>query len=329
MKEISKDKTGKTMFQAELDIVKKTQSIQNKPGITKKQLQKEYRFLSAKYEKLVKEMIKITRIGDMHYKKLMEANDQIQEHKKILEELTQQLLEANAAKDRFYSIIAHDLRNPLQVLLFSAELMTEEYQQLEDDAIKKFINQVNHTAHNMSNLLENLLQWARFQYGELDCRPEKIDLFIMAKETIQYYEGNAEKKNINISMVIPENTWVYADENMIKSVLRNLVNNSIKFTHPGGKIKIFSRTKDDFIITSVQDTGIGITKEKLDYLFKNSKHVSTRGTAEEKGSNLGLLICKEFVEKNGGEIRVKSEVGKGSLFEFTLLKQGKSEVKNL
>ena len=318
MKEISKDKTGKSMFQNELDVVKKTQNIQKKPGITKKQLQKEYQFLSAKYEKLVREMIKITRIGDMHYKKLMEANDQIQEHKKILEELTQQLLEANAAKDRFYSIIAHDLRNPLQVLLFSAELMTEEYQQLGEDAIKKFIKQVNHTSQNMSNLLENLLQWARFQYGELDCCPEKIDLFILAKETIQYFEGNAEKKKINISMEIPENTWVYADENMIKSVLRNLVNNSVKFTHPGGEIKIFSKKKDDFIITSVQDTGIGIHKEKLDYLFKNGKHVSTSGTAEEKGSNLGLLICKEFVEKNGGEIRVNSETGKGSTFEFSL-----------
>jgi signal transduction histidine kinase len=318
MKEISKDKTGKSMFQNELDVVKKTQNIQNKPGITKNQLQKEYQFLSAKYEKLVKEMIKITRVGDMHYKKLMEANDQIQEHKKILEELTQQLLEANAAKDRFYSIIAHDLRNPLQVLLFSAELMADEYEQMEEEAIKKFIKQVNHTAQNMANLLENLLQWARFQYGELECHPEKIDLFVLAKENIQYFVGNAEKKNINISIGIPENTWVYADENMIKSVLRNLVNNSVKFTHPGGKIKIFSKKEGDFIITSVQDTGIGIPKEKTDCLFQNGKHVSTQGTADEKGSNLGLLICKEFVEKNGGEIRVKSEPGKGSTFEFSL-----------
>ena len=146
MKEISDDKTSKSMFQSELDVVKKTQNVQNNPGIEKKQLQNEYQFLSSKYEKLVKEMIKITRVGDMNYKKLMEAKDQIQEHKKILEELTQQLLEANAAKDRFYSIIAHDLRNPLQVLLFSAELMAEEYERLEEDAIKKFIKQVNHTA---------------------------------------------------------------------------------------------------------------------------------------------------------------------------------------
>lgn len=320
MKEISNNKTSKNMFQNELDVVKKSQNIQNKPGITKKQLQKEYQFLSAKYEKLVKEMIKITRIGDMHYKKLMEANDQIQEHKKILEELTQQLLEANAAKDRFYSIIAHDLRNPLQVLLFSAEFMADEYQQLGEEAIKKFIKQVNHTAQNMSNLLENLLQWARFQYGELECQPEEIDLFVLAKENIQYFVGNAEKKNIKISMGIPENTWVYADVNMIKSVLRNLVNNSVKFTHPEGKIKIFSKEEEDFIITSVQDTGIGIPKEKLDCLFQNGKHMSTQGTAEEKGSNLGLLICKEFVEKNGGELRVKSEPGKGSTFEFSLPK---------
>lgn len=320
MKELSNDKTSKSMFQNELDVVKKTQNVQNKPGITKKQLQKEYQFLSQKYEKLVKEMIKITRVGDMHYKKLMEANDQIHEQKKILEELTQQLLEANAAKDKFYSIVAHDLRNPLQVLLFSAEFMVDEYQHLGEEAIKKFIKQVNHTAQNMSNLLENLLQWARFQYGELGCHPEKIDLFVLATENIQYFIGNAEKKNINISMEIQENTWVYADENMIKSVLRNLVNNSVKFTHPGGKIKIFSKKEGNFIITSVQDTGIGIPKEKLDYLFQNGQRVSTQGTAEEKGSSLGLLICKEFIEKNGGEIQAKSEPGKGSTFEFSLPK---------
>jgi two-component system sensor histidine kinase/response regulator len=320
MKEISKDKTKKSMFHNELDVVKNAQNLQNKPGITKNQLQKEYQFLSAKYEKLVKEMIKITRVGDMHYKKLMEANDQIQEHKKILEELTQQLLEANAAKDRFYSIIAHDLRNPLQVLLFSAELMADEYEQPGEEETKKFIKQVNNTAQNMSNLLENLMQWARFQYGEIDCHPEKIDLFVLAKENIQYFVGNAEKKNINISIKVRENTWIYADENMIKSVLRNLVNNAVKFTHPGGKIKIFSKKKGDFIITSVQDTGVGIPKEKLGFLFQNGKRFSTRGTAEEKGSSLGLLICKEFVEKNGGEIRVKSETGKGSTFEFSLPK---------
>ncbi len=306
------------MFQSELDVIKKAQDVQEKPGIPKKQLLNEYQFLSAKYEKLVKEMIKITRVGDMHYKKLMEANDQIQEHKKILEELTQQLLEANAAKDRFYSIIAHDLRNPLQVLLFSAELMAEEYGRLEEDAVKKFINQVNRTAQNMASLLENLLQWARFQYGELDCLPEKIDLFILAKETSQQLLTNAEKKNIDISMEIPENTWVYADENMIKSVLRNLVNNAVKFTHAGGKIKISSKKEGDFIVTSVQDTGIGMPKETLDSLFQNGQHISTSGTAKEKGSSLGLLICKEFVEKNGGEIRAKSEPGQGSTFEFFL-----------
>ncbi len=320
MKDTSNDKTRKCMFQSELDVVKKTQKVQNNPGLAKKQLQNEYQFLSTKYEKLVKEMIKITRVGDRHYKKLMEAKDQIQEHKKILEELTQQLLEANAAKDRFYSIIAHDLRNPLQVLLFSAELMASECEKPEEDAIKKFIKQVNHTTQNMANLLENLLQWARFQYGELDCCPGKIDLFVLAQENIQFFVENAEKKNIVITMEIPGNTWVYADENMIKSVLRNLVNNSVKFTHPGGKIKIFSKKEGDFIITEVQDTGIGIPKEKLDSLFQTGQHTSTRGTAQEKGSRLGLLICKEFVEKNGGEIRAKSEPGQGSTFEFSLPK---------
>ena len=309
------------MFAVELEIVNKTQKIRQTSGISQDALMKEYTFLSEKYDKLVKEMVKITRVGDMHYKKLMAANDQIQCHKSNLEDLNRQLLEANAAKDKFYSIIAHDLRNPLHFLLFSSELLVNENEKMEKEAIKRYMQKVNKTAQDMADLLENLLQWGRSQLGEIQCRPRQIDLSRLAAESIDDFCGSGEKKHIKLCSQIPAGTWVFADENMIKSVFRNLVSNAIKFTLPGGSVKLLAREEGDVIVTAVQDTGVGIPPEKLGILFDINVHYTTAGTAKEKGSSLGLIICSEFVRKNGGEIRVKSKVDKGSTFEFTLPKR--------
>jgi len=306
------------MYQKELEIVQNTKKIQNMSDITHEKLLEEYKFLGEKYNKLIKEIIKITRVGDMHYKKLMEANEQIQEHKNVLEELNHKLLEATAAKDKFYTIIAHDLRNPLQLLLFSSELMADEYEKMSKESLIKFVEKVRKTAQNMADLLENLLQWGRTQFHEIECRPQRVDLFLLAKENIDYFIENAEKKNIKLFLGIPSETWVYADQNMVRSILRNLINNAIKFTNPEGTVEISTRDEGEFIIVSISDSGVGIPADKLDILFNISEHYTTPGTAEERGSSLGLAICKEFVEKNKGQIRVKSRLGKGSTFEFTL-----------
>ena len=313
-------KTKNNMYQQELEIAQNAQKIMDKPGISREELLEEYKLLGEKYTKLIKEIVKITRVSDMHYKKLIEANEQIQEHKNILEDLNHQLLEATAAKDKFYSIIAHDLRNPLQLLLFSSELMAEEYDKMSGDNLRKFVDKVRKTAQNMADLLENLLQWGRTQFGEIECRPQRVDLYPLAKETIDYFYENAEKKNIKVFLGILRSTWVFADQNMVRSTLRNLINNAIKFTNPLGTVTISSRDEGEFIAVSVTDTGVGIPEDKIGLLFNISEHYSTPGTAEERGSSLGLAICKEFVEKNQGEISVKSRVGMGSTFEFTLPK---------
>lgn len=322
MKEKSKDKTGDyvLMFQEELVYYVKTVEILNNQDISKEELKDEFRQLSQKYHKLILEMMKITRIGDMNYKKLMKANDQIQQQKNELQMLNRKLQKANAAKDKIYSIIAHDMKNLLQVLMFSSELLGSDYEngRLEEDSIKKYIEKVLKTVQNMSELLENLLQWARSQSGEIECRPQQIDLYRLAKKNIEYLRENAEKKHIRLMLEIQENTFVYADEDMTKSVLRNLLSNAVKFTNTGGVVEVFSKEKGDFIATSVADNGIGIPKAKLETLFEIGGNESTTGTAKEKGTGLGLPLCKEFVEKNGGEIRVKSTQGKGSIFEFTL-----------
>jgi two-component system sensor histidine kinase/response regulator len=324
MKEKSREKTGDYiyMFQKEVEYFVKAYEVLNTPDISKEELREEYRFLSQQYNKLRLKVMKITRVGDMNYKKLMNANEQIRKQKNELEVLNRQLRKANAAKDKIYSIIAHDLRNLLQFLLFSSEFLDSEssYKKLEEESVKKFIEKVLKTVNNMSELLENLLQWARSQYGELECRPCRIDLFKLAKENIDYFRQNAEKKHIQLVRGIRENTFVYADENMLKSVFRNLLSNAVKFTPPGGTVEVFSAKKGDFIITSVVDNGVGIAGDKLGAIFEIGGSESTRGTANEKGMGLGLPLCKEFVEKNGGKICVVSKPGKGSMFKFTLPK---------
>jgi signal transduction histidine kinase len=322
MKEKSKDKTGDyvLMFQDELVYYVKTLEILNDRDISKEELNDEYRQLSGKYHKLILEVMKITRISDMNYKKLMKANDKIQQQKNKLQVLNRQLQKANAAKDKIYSIIAHDMRNLLQVLMFSSELLGSDYEngRLEEGSVIKYIEKVLKTVQNMSELLENLLQWARSQSGEIECRPQQIDLYRLAKKNIEYIRENAEKKHIGLMLGTRENTFAYADENMTKSVLRNLLSNAVKFTNTGGVVEVFSKETGDFIVTSVADNGVGIPKAKIKTLFEIGGSESTAGTAKEKGTGLGLPLCREFVEKNGGEIRVKSTPGKGSTFEFTL-----------
>jgi signal transduction histidine kinase len=321
-----REKTGDYafMFQKEMQLFSRSQKVLETPGLPPNELKEEYRLLSGEYNKLVKGMMKITSVGDKNYKKLMNANEKIQEQKDELELLNRQLRDANAAKNKIYSIIAHDLRNPLQFLLFSSDMLGSEYEEnekkLEEKKVKEFIEKVFKTAQNMSGLLENLLQWARSQSGKIECRPRSIDLHKLAAGAIDYFHQNAEKKDIRLFSLIPQGTWGFADEDMIKSVLRNLVSNAIKFTPPGGTVKLSVSGEEKFIRTAVSDTGTGIPAEKLETLFQLGKENSTLGTSGEKGSGLGLLLCKQFVEMNGGKIYVQSQPAKGSIFEFSLPK---------
>lgn len=322
MKQKSKGKSGDYvfMFQREVEYYVKSQEILKSANLSPDELRNNYRQLSGMYNKLLKETMKLTRIGDMHYKKLMKANTQIEEQRNTLEVLNRQLQQANATKDKFFSIIAHDLRNPLQFLLFASEILDDEYEYGKPGAesIKKYIAEVLKTANNMSHLLENLLQWARSQSGRLECRPVPIDIDILARESIDFQQENSQNKDIEITQSVPENTLVYADENMIKSVFRNLVSNAVKFTPPGGAVSISASQSGDTVITAIKDTGVGIQQKRLASLFDIGESNSTAGTAKEKGTGLGLILCKEFIEKNGGQLQVSSCVGEGSTFEVSL-----------
>lgn len=235
-----------------------------------------------------------------------------------LEKSEKELKQANAEKDKFFALIAHDLRSPFNGILGITEILSENFGELPSGQTKKLIIELRKSASNVYALVEGLLNWAQIQTGKIQYQFEKTDLFNMAEEVTEQLASSAKNKDIKLVQKIGENTLAIADENSVSTVLRNLVANAIKYTNPGGEIKIQAVKNDDFIETSVEDDGIGMSPEKLRNLFSITKKVSEEGTANETGTGLGLILCKEFVEINRGRIWVESEAGKGSRFVFTL-----------
>jgi len=231
---------------------------------------------------------------------------------------TRELQESNATKDKFFSIIAHDLKNPFNAILGLTDLITEELHTLNKETIQNIIHTIKTSSENAFRLLENLMIWANSQTGKIECHPEPIHLQRSIHEIISLLQGQASVKNIRIFSQCEEEYQASGDKQMIQTVLRNLLSNAIKFTPQGGGIKISVIPRDQEYEISVQDTGLGIPAEDLPKLFRIDSKYSTRGTANEKGTGLGLVLCKEFVEKNGGTLNVTSETGKGSTFSFTL-----------
>lgn len=222
----------------------------------------------------------------------------------------------NTTKDKLFSIIAHDLRTPFDNIIGLTELILENAIDFEES--EKYIKILNSSAKNTLILLDNLLNWAKSQTGQLNYIPKKIFISNVILEIIALNKLHAETKKISIVYSSSTEIEVYADENMLRTVLRNLISNAIKFTNIGGKIHIYATLKQEHVEISIADNGIGINKEKSKMLFEIISNTTTVGTANENGSGLGLVLCKEFVNKNGGEIWVESEEGKGSDFKFTL-----------
>ncbi|MCD6113099.1 MAG: HAMP domain-containing histidine kinase, partial [Bacteroidales bacterium] len=232
------------------------------------------------------------------------------------------LAELNATKNKFFSIIAHDLKNPFNTLLGFTNLLKNGYNELDDNERKIYVEQINNSSEAVFSLLQNLLQWSRTQINSIDLKKEKIDLYNLTNQTLALLQISAENKNINLQSNITPNTFVYADPNMTTTVIRNLISNAIKFTKEGGKILIGSNVYNNFVKVRIEDTGVGISNKDISKLFKIDSVFKTEGTQKEKGTGLGLIICKEFVEKNGGEIWVESKEGIGSTFIFTLPNNG-------
>lgn len=236
----------------------------------------------------------------------------------LLNKKNEELTRLNTDKDRFMSILAHDLKSPFNSILGFLDLLSSEIDTYEIDEIQRQLNIVNTSVKQFYNLLEDLLMWTRSQSGKLTFEPEEMHLKDICQDILSGLKLNADSKNITIYDFVAADLDVYADIDMLKTILRNLVSNAIKFTHPGGRIDINTKQSSKEATISISDNGVGIAPEVIDNLFDITQFHSTKGTINEDGTGLGLLLCKEFVEKHGGEIWLKSTLRKGSTFYFTI-----------
>ena len=232
----------------------------------------------------------------------------------------------NADKDKFFSIISHDLRGPFNSLLGNAELMVEMINQLSRQDIEEMSQSIHNRAKAAHNLLENLLTWSQLQQGRIEYEPGPVALRRLAEDTVALLHGMAQDKQIRLEQTIDGGVFIHADKCMIDTVIRNLTSNALKFTPVGGQVTLSARPngassnneEPEWIEVSISDTGVGISQEDIDKLFKIEVHHTTRGTVKEKGTGLGLILCQEMVEKNGGRIWVESVPGQGTAVRFTI-----------
>ena len=236
----------------------------------------------------------------------------------LLQQKNAQLIEANETKDKFFSIIAHDLKNPFNTLLSYSSTLIKNFDKLDPQKLKKGIITLNRTATRAYDLLDDLLIWARSCSGRMEVKIEEIDLGHIVKENVELLKERAKEKGIRMSSDIKTGVTAYSDKNMISTVVRNLLTNAVKFTSEKGRVKISAKAEKSKIAITVSDTGIGIREENIKKLFRLDTFYRALGSDQEKGTGLGLILCKELLETLKGEIWVESEVGKGSRFIFTL-----------
>lgn len=242
---------------------------------------------------------------------LQAANEKIMQQNAQLQQL-------NATKDKFFSIISHDLKGPLNSLTSFSGLLINYFDSLSKEEIQTLAKDLDKSLKNLFALLENLLEWSRSQTGAIEFKPAAFDLSELVQENIDLLSAQAAAKTIKLEYEDPAPTPVMAHKNSVTTVIRNLISNSIKFTPTGGTITVSVKKSSDEALVSIADTGVGMSKEVIDKIFRIDAKHSTKGTADEKGTGLGLVLCKDFVEKNNGSIGVHSEEGKGSTFYFTL-----------
>lgn len=262
----------------------------------------------------------VGRLRDMNIaeEQLAAQNHEIVRQKEELEKQKRELIDLNATKDKFFSIIAHDLRSPITTLISLAEVLRTDIDLLTVGETHEILTSLHALSRNYLKLLDNLLQWARIQTGRMVPDPQPVELVTLINEIVDFYKVTAAEKHVTLISRVSGAVTIIADPNMIKTVLRNLISNALKYTAMEGSVTVETNLKPGWITVSVIDTGLGMTPQTISSLFKLDKTFSTAGTANEKGTGLGLILSKEFVEKNGGTISVESEYGQGSTFRFTL-----------
>jgi len=251
----------------------------------------------------------------------------IQKQNKQLIELNKQLEISNIAKDKLFSIIAHDLKNAFSPLLVSSDLLKKAIKESKTDKIIDFSSRVSSSAINAYKLLENLLNWSKMQIGKTQLQPKSFKLNLNILKTLSLFAESCKQKQIELDYSMDDSIMVYADPNMVDTIIRNLLSNAIKFTSPNGKILLSVKSEDDYAVICVSDNGIGIEQDKLKNIFSIASDYKEIGTIGEKGTGLGLNLCKYLVERNNGKIWVESVREQGTSFYFTICKDN-NENKN-
>ncbi len=261
--------------------------------------------------------------NELHESKSTIENNLIEKEKLIKEliETKDKLEKINSEKDKLFSIIAHDLRSPFQGFIGLTELMAEGSENFSSEELSSFSKDIHKSASNLLKLLTNLLEWAKIQKGLISFNPKELNLLEIVNQNVELIDKYGEKKGINIKYEIPPDLKVFSDEEMLNSVLRNVLANAIKFTVIGGNIFIKALVTETKTVTvMIKDDGIGMNEDLLNKLFKPGEKVGRKGTDGEESTGLGLLLCKEFAERNGGKIWVESQINVGSTFYFTIPK---------
>jgi signal transduction histidine kinase len=249
---------------------------------------------------------------------LQEKTEELEITVQKLQESEQNLLELNHIKDKFFSIISHDLRSPMATLNSFLNILVNFSDNFSPAELQNLARRTQKSVGGLTELLDNLLQWARSQMNHIQFEPQKVNLYHLVQSTANLLATSIEEKQIDLKIEIPEDLSVFADQNMLSFVFRNLLINAFKFTPSQGKVMVSAKAVDNQLVVSVSDNGVGISPENLTKIFLVQQHFSTRGTENEKGIGLGLLLCKEFIEKHQGKIWVESKEGKGTTFTFIL-----------
>jgi signal transduction histidine kinase/ligand-binding sensor domain-containing protein len=285
-------------------------------------------FIILRFRIIKNQNLKLENEVQIRTMKLLVANNDLKNEIEERMKIEKALLESNNTKDKFFSIIAHDLKSPFNALLGLSEFMVEDYDNISEEEKKSYLVTFKNSVQEVFKLVQNLLTWSRAQRGYVQYNPDLIDLKLLIEENININRQQAVKKNIELYSDLRKSMIVWADQNMIDTVLRNLISNAIKFTEKRGLVNIKVEEQPDEVIISVIDTGIGMDVETQKKLFLLDEKMSTRGTENEHGTGLGLILCQEFISKNNGTLRISSTLGKGSTFTFTLPKRYEQLVNN-
>ncbi len=281
----------------------------------RKRIEEELRLANEELELRVQE--RTAKLAEVNRLLQLDIEDRKQKEAQ-LKKLTDELRQTVASKDKMFSIVAHDLRNPFVTLLGFSEILVQEIDGLSKSDAKQFAHNIYNSSKRVYHLLENLLQWARIQTDRIEYTPVTFKISKILQNVLILYEDSILRKKIRVVKHVKCDTPLYADQNMIETVLRNLVSNAIKFTHENGTITFESDCEGDFMKISVIDNGVGIRKEDMEKLFRIDSIVSMPDTEKRKGSGLGLILSKEFIEKNGGKFWLESKVDEGTAFYFTI-----------